>query len=72
MNEEDERMKRRRKEKEKKEGKKCKSGTAFFFFLENPKGAARARPDREGVPRRFNTSLLSAEFYSPTIECVVL
>ena len=70
MDEEDERMKRRRKEKEKKEGKSVKAAL-LFFFLENPKGAARARPDREGMPRRFNTSLLSAEFYSP-IECVVL
>lgn len=70
MNEEDERMKRRRKEKRKRE--KSVKAALPFFFLENPKGAARASPNGEGVPRRFNTSLLSAEFYSPTIECVVL
>ena len=70
--EEEERMKRRREEKEErgKNGQKrhCFFFFFFFFFLENPKWAARASPDREVVPRRFNTSLVSAEFYSPTIE----
>ena len=41
LNEEDERMKRRRKEKEKKEGKKCKSGTAFFFSGKSQRGSPR-------------------------------
>ena len=69
--EEEERMKRRREEKEER-GKNGQKRHCFFFFffffLENPKWAARASPDREVVPRRFNTSLVSAEFYSPTIE----
>ena len=66
--EEEERMKRRREEKEERGKNGQKRHCFFFFFLENPKWAARASPDREVVPRRFNTSLVSAEFYSPTIE----